>query len=705
MKQADRHLPVGWWQAPASAMLGLVMLMLGLIMLLGIPKAVSAFSIGDIQIHSTLGETFRAEIPLEMRWDERAKRVEVHIADPGTYQSMGLPHHWVVTGLDIRLEGKGQSRRILLTSASPIHTPLFNLLLKTSVGMGTHYRQYPVLLAMPTVHGVTEPTFLSPPPPSHRTVAPQPAKATQQEHAPGMPPNHQPDIPAGIQPDVLPKIPPTMQPSLSQDIPPKPQPNRRRYGPVRSGERVASIARKIQPTAGISLNQVMVALWQANPKRFVHGNMHALSVGGMLDIPTQEEMAKVSNEEAVEAINQQQQAWKESVRITAERKKEYNLRLTVAEERSSPHHATGEMASKAPLSDILAETMQRLAHSEAERARLRTQLTSLQKRLERLEKKSARPLPTLTPDHTARSPEKSPRVSPPLSTEQPHHAAVSLTQTWHPWAWYGGSGLAGFLLAAFLAWWHRKRDNRTISPFAEEKHPTQRTLVGLEPFIDETVPVIPVAETPMPHTPNASNPIVPDGLDGHTVKEAPKSVEDPFSMTETAQEIFPTAGSPNHETESAEDPFSAQKATQETFETIELQDHKTESLNETFSRLATPEEPLEPTESLEVITFIEADDTHHSNGQKIPLSASQTENTHTPETIEERTRLPSDDHDESLEVFELDDTFNIHQEPDTPASISVNDGTSDSHTSLSQTREADTPHASSPTLILDEEER
>src|SRR5690606_2825061 len=53
------------------------------------------------------------------------------------------------------------------------------------------------------------------------------------------------------------------------------------YGPVASGETLWSIAAQVRPEASLSMNQMMLALLQANPEAFIGGNINRLKRGAI----------------------------------------------------------------------------------------------------------------------------------------------------------------------------------------------------------------------------------------------------------------------------------------------------------------------------------------------------------------------------------------------------------------------------------------
>lgn len=83
------------------------------------------------------------------------------------------------------------------------------------------------------------------------------------------------------------------------------------YGPIKSGDMLWSIAGKVRPNRNLSRYQVMQALLQANPQAFyVPCNMQSLKIGVVLQIPSADTMRAFSHNQAVQAVKQQETAWR-----------------------------------------------------------------------------------------------------------------------------------------------------------------------------------------------------------------------------------------------------------------------------------------------------------------------------------------------------------------------------------------------------------
>ena len=83
------------------------------------------------------------------------------------------------------------------------------------------------------------------------------------------------------------------------------------YGITRKGDNLWSIAAKLRPDDSVTIYQVMMALYNANPEAFIDGNIHRLKVGQVLRISDPTLLYNMSAAEAAEEYQRQTAAWNE----------------------------------------------------------------------------------------------------------------------------------------------------------------------------------------------------------------------------------------------------------------------------------------------------------------------------------------------------------------------------------------------------------
>ncbi len=82
------------------------------------------------------------------------------------------------------------------------------------------------------------------------------------------------------------------------------------YGPVKPGDTLGRIAKNIGLPAGVSFNQMLVALQRANRDAFFGNNIHQLKAGPILRIPDNNEIRTITPAEANQEVKVQTEDWR-----------------------------------------------------------------------------------------------------------------------------------------------------------------------------------------------------------------------------------------------------------------------------------------------------------------------------------------------------------------------------------------------------------
>jgi pilus assembly protein FimV len=236
---------------------------------LGTPAGAS-ISLGDIDVRSFLNQPLQAQISVQgtALADDR---LEFRLASEEAYRRAGLTRSAVPSDLDIRLEGTGTSRIVRLTTQRPVREPYVGLLLEASWGAGRVFREYTILLDPPLAF------------PPERSVAPTISRTTEPAPAPAIRPapavRSEPAVRAGTY-------------------------------TVRRGDSLFSIVRQ-QGYAGVTPEQAMLAILEANPQAFIGNNVNQLRAGAQLTLPSQQEIAARSPGAARQEIRRQTAEWRD----------------------------------------------------------------------------------------------------------------------------------------------------------------------------------------------------------------------------------------------------------------------------------------------------------------------------------------------------------------------------------------------------------
>ena len=241
-----------------------------LILLLLSTPAMASVSLGEIEVRSYLNQPLQAQISIQgsALTDDR---LEVRLASEETYRRAGLARGAVPADLTIQLEGTGTSRIVRLATQRPVREPYVGLLLEARWGAGRVLREYTILLDPPVAFA------------PERSVAPVISRS----------------------PELAPRATPT--PTARTEFGPRPVEG---AYTVRPGDGLAAIVRR-QGYADVTAEQAMLAILEANPRAFIGGNVNLLLAGAQLAMPSEEEVAHLSLQDARQEIQRQTAEWRD----------------------------------------------------------------------------------------------------------------------------------------------------------------------------------------------------------------------------------------------------------------------------------------------------------------------------------------------------------------------------------------------------------
>ncbi len=256
----------------------------GIAPLLAAPAGAWALGLGQIELKSALNQPFRAEIELSATAEE-LQGLRVFLADADTFERRGLDRPGFLNSLEFRVVAGRNGRNVIqITSRESIAEPFLTLLVEATWPRGRNVREYTVLL---------DPPVLLPGPATSPAV--QPAETRTSGGASGgainrpAAPAPATAPPATAPPAQVPAPAPAVRepaPNVSSTRPSAPRPSQAAggaYGPVQRAETLWAISDRLRPE-GISINQMMIAIYQQNPQAF-GGNINVLRAGATLRLP------------------------------------------------------------------------------------------------------------------------------------------------------------------------------------------------------------------------------------------------------------------------------------------------------------------------------------------------------------------------------------------------------------------------------------
>ncbi len=274
---------------------------------------VYALGLGEIQLKSALNQNFNAEIELLSVDMGTLDDVRVSLASEEAFSRAGVERPFFLTKLRFKPERKADGDAIIRVSSNdPVREPFLNFLIEVNWPKGRLVREYTVLLDPPVT------LARKPAPVQAPTAAPSPAPAKAAVKAPV---------------------------SIAEGS----------YT-VNKGDSLWRIASRSQHQ-GADINQMMMAIYKANPDAFFNGNINNLKAGAILRIPDQDEVLQISRTEARDQYQQQVNAWmsqQQGATVAAEAEAEeiapiQREETEVAAETEAPQEAAVEEAAEAEL--------------------------------------------------------------------------------------------------------------------------------------------------------------------------------------------------------------------------------------------------------------------------------------------------------------------------------------------------------------------
>jgi pilus assembly protein FimV len=332
----------------------------GVLSLILVPSAALAVGLGDIRLNSHLNQPINAEIALSATPAE-LETLRVGLASSDDFRRLGLDRPAYFDDLQFRLRAVGPgSAVVLVSSGRPMVEPFLTFLVEARWSGGRALREYTVLLDPPVFLPAPEaapapPPAVAAPVPAPPPVVDAPAPVTRPAPAPAPPPVAAP----------LP-----VRTEVGAD-----------FGPVQRNDTLWAISQRVRPDPALTTNQVMMAIFRANPNAF-DGNINRLRAGAILRIPSRDEMFAMSTGEATAEVRRQTESWQAAAPAPAER------RLELAPPTDAPRPPAPVTDPAAPPRE-LTEALEQLRGELSETRRLvelrDAEIAALQSRLAQLE--------------------------------------------------------------------------------------------------------------------------------------------------------------------------------------------------------------------------------------------------------------------------------------------------------------------------------
>ncbi|MHC1479780.1 FimV/HubP family polar landmark protein [Frateuria aurantia] len=237
----------------------------------------SAMEFGQVTVRSGPNQPLLAEVQLRPERPGELEHAQISMASVDEFEHAGISvgNARLPVQFSVR-DTRGHHYLLEISSTQPVTGPMLDLLVAISGPLGRSVYELPIVL---------NPTGRHPVAAAH-TPAARPA-------APGAAPAATAAAGAGSRSSTLPA--PASSTAPTQDV-------------VRAGQTLYAIAQQ-RRLPGVSLDQMLLAYQQVNPRAFYADNISALKQGAILRVPTRAEAGAISRVAAFQAVAQQNEAW------------------------------------------------------------------------------------------------------------------------------------------------------------------------------------------------------------------------------------------------------------------------------------------------------------------------------------------------------------------------------------------------------------
>ncbi|TQL71861.1 pilus assembly protein FimV [Delftia sp. HK171] len=260
-----------------------------------------ALALGRVNVQSALGEPLRAEVEIPQITAAEAEGLRVGVASPGVFRTQGMEYNATASQVRVSVQRRADGSAVLrLTSTQPVNEPFVDLVIDASWASGNLQRNYTLLLDPPTLQklppAVTAAAQASAPEPAAapRRAAPTPSQTPSQAASQAAAGNTEESRPA---PAAARRAAPTARERAAA----APAPSEASEVRIKTGDTAGRIAAAHLP-AGVSLDQMLVAMLRTNPKVFINGNVNRMRSGAVLTVPDEATAQATSPREARQIV-------------------------------------------------------------------------------------------------------------------------------------------------------------------------------------------------------------------------------------------------------------------------------------------------------------------------------------------------------------------------------------------------------------------
>jgi pilus assembly protein FimV len=253
------------------------------------PVSGHSLGIGDIRVRSALNQNLNAEIGLVDTRGVDPSSIKVSLAPAEKFDEAGVPWSYFLSKIRFTPIVKPNGSMVIkVASREALKEPYLNFLLEVTWPKGNLYREFTVLVDPPADYqqqAYKEPQYQ------------EPTYSTSSSYDTYRPPKQ----------DYVPR----QRAVRHRVVKPRRNAGTGNYGSqvvARRNDTLWSLAERARDS-GVTVEQMMVALYEKNPQAFYQQNVNALSAGKTLQVPEKGVVQQTTHQEALAEFGRQNDAW------------------------------------------------------------------------------------------------------------------------------------------------------------------------------------------------------------------------------------------------------------------------------------------------------------------------------------------------------------------------------------------------------------
>ena len=272
------------------------------LLLLSLSSAYAA-GLGKLSVLSSLGQPLRAEIELTSVAKGEEDSIAVKLASYDDYKKANLDFTSALHSLRFSVEKRGARHIVRVSSSQPLNEPFVGMLLELRSSSGRLTREYTFLLDPAEMRSSTPAVTAGPTrvqaPVVTKPVAAVPVAVEKTEAG------KSPDEISARAKAIKSKSAASVKPEAKSEAKPEAKAKETKTGAaqhkIKKGDTLAVIAKQYKHEE-VTLEQMLVSIYQTNPEAFVGKNMNRIRVGKVLNVPDAEAAASVTKSDARKVI-------------------------------------------------------------------------------------------------------------------------------------------------------------------------------------------------------------------------------------------------------------------------------------------------------------------------------------------------------------------------------------------------------------------